>query len=71
MSRIIKISADDVSKLRGCDVYRVLTQGVGGDEDLRGDVAAHVINERPDLVTEVMDALTEIRLDEEDLQDKR
>ena len=63
MSRIetaIKISADDVSKLRKCDVYRVLTQGVGYDNALLREVVVYLNQHRPDLRDEVSDALSDI-----------
>ena len=67
MSRIenaIKISADDVSKLRGCDVYRVLTQGVGYDITLRNEVVTYLNVQRPDLNDEVQECLSDIIAEE-------
>jgi hypothetical protein len=54
---IIKIAADDISKLRRVDVFRVLENC--SDEELNA-TAEHIKTKRPDLELEVSSSLSDI-----------
>jgi hypothetical protein len=54
---IIKIAADDISKLRRVDVFRVLDNC--SDEELKS-TAEHIKAKRPDLELEVSSSLSDI-----------
>jgi hypothetical protein len=54
---IIKIAADDISKLRRVDVFRVLDNC--SDEELKS-TAEHIKAKRPDLAIEVTSSLSGI-----------
>lgn len=57
MNDLIKIAADDISKLRKDDVFRVLEQN---DHSARARLAAFICENRPDLSGEVADCLEEL-----------
>jgi hypothetical protein len=57
---IIKIAADDISKLRRVDVFRVLDNC--SDEELNA-TAEHIKTNRPDLAIEVTSSLGDISAD--------
>ena len=54
---IIKIAADDISKLRRVDVFRVLDNC--SDEELKA-TAEHIKTNRPDLSIEATSSLSDI-----------
>jgi hypothetical protein len=54
---IVKIAADDISKLRQVDVFRVLDNC--SDEELK-TTAEHIKTNRPDLAIEVTNSLSDI-----------
>lgn len=57
MNDLIKIAADDISKLRKDDVFLVLEQN---DESVRYALAGYICERRPDLENEVLECLKEL-----------
>lgn len=57
---IIKISADDISQLRKCDVYRVLNAAIESHDKLFDDMVKYIKTMRPDLIEEVEDCTLDL-----------
>ena len=60
LTSVLPVVADNWSKLRGCDVYRLIDQFDYDYHKTAGQVILHV---RPDLKNEVSEALADLEAD--------